>query len=342
MRLKTASIALRGGVSILLYTILAVLVSGCAQSQAFDSTPTATATPSPTKTATARPTFTRTATPTQTPEPTDTATPEPTPTPTSTPIPVSIFPEDHFVLARPIGPEHQDWPSRFYAFGSTANGRYSVHHGADLENPTGTPVLAAGDGEVIVAGSDDEIAYGDGRDFYGNVLIIRHDIALHDEPVYTVYGHLSAIHVAVGDRVSKGQPIAEVGDTGIALGPHLHFEVRVGVNDYGHTRNPELWMQPYEGRGAIAGRLVDSARQPITGTLVVITPLNGEPLAFREMWTYGEGVMSDPVWNENFAMSDVPAGRYRLEVAVDGKKLVRQVTVLPGQTTFVEIMKPQE
>ena len=330
MRLKTASTALRGGVSILLYTILAVLLSGCGQSQAFDSTPTATRT------------STRAATFTPTPMPTDTATPEPVPTATSTSVPAPLFPEDHFVLARPIGPEHQDWPSRFYAFGSTANGRYSVHHGADLENPTGTPVLAAGDGEVVVAGNDFEIVYGDEPDFYGTLVILRHDGMWRDGPVYTLYGHLSAIHVAVGDRVSEGQPIGEVGETGIANGPHLHFEVRVGVNDYGHTCNPELWMQPYGGRGAIAGRLVDSARQPITGTLVAITPLNGEPLAFREMWTYGEGVMSDPVWNENFAMSDVPAGRYRLEVALDGKNLVRQVTVLPGQTTFLEIMKPQE
>ncbi len=336
MRFKKAPIALRGGTSILLYTILALLVSGCAPSPAVESTPTATATPFPTKTATARPTSTHTATP----RPTDTATPEPTPTSTS--IPASIFPEDHFIFARPIGPEHQDWPSRFYAFGSTAYGRYSVHHGADLENPIGTPVLAAGDGEVIVAGTDDEIAYGDGRNFYGNMVIIRHDFTLHDAPVYTVYGHLSAIHVSVGDRVSEGQPIAEVGDTGIALGPHLHFEVRVGANAYDHTCNPELWMRPYEGRGAIAGRLVDGARQPVTGTLVAITPLNDEPLAFREMWTYGPGVMSDPVWHENFAMSDIPAGQYQLKVSLGDTNLLRQVTVLPGQTTFVEIIKPQE
>lgn len=274
----------------------------------------------------------------------DTATPSPAPTQTTTgtTAPASLFPEDHFVLARPISPEHQDWPSRFYAFGSTAYGRYSVHHGVDMENPTGIPVLAAGDGEVVVAGSDENTAYGDGLDFYGNVVILRHDLTLDGEPVYTVYGHLSAIYVAAGERVSEGQPIAEVGETGIALGPHLHFEVRVGTNAYSHTRNPELWMRPYEGRGAIAGRLVDSARQPITGTLVAVSPVNDEPLVFREMWTYGPGVMSDPVWNENFAMSDVPAGRYRLEVTMDGKKLVRQVSVLPEQTTFVEIMKPQE
>ena len=59
------------------------------------------------------------------------------------------------MLARPIGPDDNQKVDVSYRYGSTANGRYDIHHGVELNNPSGTPVLAAADGVVVVAGEDD-------------------------------------------------------------------------------------------------------------------------------------------------------------------------------------------
>ena len=88
-----------------------------------------------------------------------------------------------------------------------------MHTGVDFPAPEGTPVLAARTGRVTVVGW---------LDGYGNVVAIKHDLG-----VSTMYAHLSAFLVEQGQRVAVGQPIARVGATGTATGPHLHFEVRV-------------------------------------------------------------------------------------------------------------------
>jgi murein DD-endopeptidase MepM/ murein hydrolase activator NlpD len=88
------------------------------------------------------------------------------------------------------------------------------HTGVDYGAPTGTPVRAIGDGVVQIAGQ---------QRGYGNVIYIRHRNARDT----TIYGHLSRIDVKVGDRVAQGDKIGAVGATGMATGPHLHFEYRV-------------------------------------------------------------------------------------------------------------------
>ena len=87
------------------------------------------------------------------------------------------------------------------------------HEGTDLGAPRGTPIYAAHDGVVVL-----ESRYH-GR--YGRIVVIQGDKLL------TVYGHNSRNYVSEGDRVRKGQHIADVGATGRATGPHLHFETRV-------------------------------------------------------------------------------------------------------------------
>lgn len=87
------------------------------------------------------------------------------------------------------------------------------HEGIDLAAPAGTPVLAAADGEVVYAG--DEIRG------YGNLVVLR-----HAGDLLTVYAHNSVLLVMRGDRVTRGQVIARVGQSGRATAPHLHFEVR--------------------------------------------------------------------------------------------------------------------
>lgn len=88
-----------------------------------------------------------------------------------------------------------------------------AHKGIDYGAPSGTPIRAAGDGKVVFAGV---------RNGFGNVVMIQHG------GVYTtLYGHMSKIGVKNGARVSQGQIIGAVGQTGLATGPHLHYEFHV-------------------------------------------------------------------------------------------------------------------
>lgn len=101
------------------------------------------------------------------------------------------------------------------------------HRGVDFAAPAGTPVFAAGDGTVTFAGW---------RGDYGRTVMIRH-AGGYD----TLYAHLSAITVRPGGRVRQGQVIGRVGSTGLATGPHLHFEVhrnRVAIDPRSIRRLP--------------------------------------------------------------------------------------------------------
>lgn len=91
------------------------------------------------------------------------------------------------------------------------------HYGVDLANKTGTPIWAAADGVV---------SYAAPLSSYGNVVILTHSI--NGQIYTTVYAHLSAFNVSVGDVVNQGQQIAAMGSTGRSTGPHLHFEIHIG------------------------------------------------------------------------------------------------------------------
>lgn len=94
--------------------------------------------------------------------------------------------------------------------------RYRWHHGTDLDLDTGEPIYAVFDGIIRVK------KYGRG---FGNHIVIRHNNGLE-----TVYGHLSATDVEVGDYVKAGEIIGRGGSTGRSTGPHLHFEIRYEGN----------------------------------------------------------------------------------------------------------------
>lgn len=87
------------------------------------------------------------------------------------------------------------------------------HEGTDFGAPEGTPIYAAHDGVVVL----ESPSHGK----YGRIIVIQGDKFM------TVYGHNSRNRVSQGDTVEKGQYIADVGATGRATGPHLHFETRV-------------------------------------------------------------------------------------------------------------------
>ena len=90
-------------------------------------------------------------------------------------------------------------------------GEWKLHGGTDIAAPTGTPILASADGVVIAA---------TWHNSYGYYVKIQ-----HNDTFATLYGHCSVLHVQVGQQVKQGQVIADVGQTGYATGPHVHFEV---------------------------------------------------------------------------------------------------------------------
>ncbi len=223
-----------------------------------------------------------------------------------------------------------------YPYGTTASGRYFLHHGVDIENPIGTSVLAVAPGTVIVAGSDQARVYGLKPDFYGQLVVVRLDREFHEQPVFVLYGHLSRVRAGIGQRVTKGDVLGEVGMTGVAIGPHLHFEVRVGANTYADTRNPELWLKPLPGHGTIAGVLLDAQGNLILEAVINFHRAEEPDRRWRETWTYaGDEVNPDEEWGENFVMGDVPAGSYVLKASVNGRLYTQEVTVRAGKTYFV-------
>jgi len=100
-----------------------------------------------------------------------------------------------------------------------------LHAGTDFAAPIGTPIYATADGVVTSAG------WASG---YGRLIKVQHEFGIE-----TRYAHLNAIRVEVGQRVSRGQRIGDMGNSGRSTGPHLHYEVRVG----GEPVNPMIYIR---------------------------------------------------------------------------------------------------
>lgn len=105
------------------------------------------------------------------------------------------------------------------------NGNKAFHEGLDFTANTGTPIFAAADGIVSAAERTPD---------YGNLVRVDHGSGLE-----TRYAHASRFLVKVGERVVKGQKIAEVGSTGRSTGPHLHYEIRLN----GNPLDPRKYLQ---------------------------------------------------------------------------------------------------
>jgi murein DD-endopeptidase MepM/ murein hydrolase activator NlpD len=259
--------------------------------------------------------------------------------PPPVPVPHSLHPDDHYWLSRPIPSGRRNYDLEWYPYGSepllaTAL-PYRVHHGIDFPNETGTPILAATSGMVIHAGPLPSPR--DGVNYYGNTVIIWHDWQWQGRNVYTLYAHTLELFVEVGDYVQQGQLIAGVGASGEVSGPHLHLEVRVGQNSYNHTRNPLLWLAPYEGWGTLAGRFVDRQNRSIQGATITVIPHTVNTTR-RTTRTYMSNLVnSDEIWNENFVVADLPAGRYEVLLNVADRTFRRIVELKPGQTNFIVV-----
>ncbi len=109
-------------------------------------------------------------------------------------------------------------------YGERSSVRSSVHTGLDIGAPGGTPIKAAASGTVVFSGR---------KGSFGKMLVIS-----HGNGVQTYYAHCSKLLANVGDKVSQGEIIANVGSTGNSTGNHLHLEVRVNGQSY----NPQKYV----------------------------------------------------------------------------------------------------
>jgi hypothetical protein len=261
---------------------------------------------------------------------------------------ICVFSEA-FPLQRPISADKREEIDPSYRFGTSNKGKREIHTGVEFLNPTGTPVLAAAKGDVVFAGDDLKNQVAPYRNYYGNYVVLQHEFPAFDEPVFTLYAHLSEIDVKEGDDVKAGDQIGLVGSTGAATGAHLHFEVRYGKNDYFSAVNPELWLKPLAGEGgqlngAIAGRILDPSGKSLPMPNIVIERLTGPGLPAQDTFyinTYEERKLVDKQpWSESFAISDLPPGQYQISFVTNGFQ-TRLVDVLPGELSLITIQLDQ-
>lgn len=236
---------------------------------------------------------------------------------------------------------------QIYSYGSTDFGTRMPHHGVDYNNPTGTQVYASAYGEVVYAGDDRSTLFSPWPDFYGNLIVLEH--VRDGQPFYTLYAHLSQIDLEEGNFVSAGDPIGKVGASGSAIGGHLHLEVRQDAYSYTQTRNPELWLAPYETSGVrsgyLAARIVDGQGQ-LEHVDLTIEFYNFRDGTTPAVWvasyeTYlfdGHPVGQDERWHENFAQGGLWPGYYKITVLKDDLAYERWIEVTPEHLTYFVMM----
>lgn len=268
---------------------------------------------------------------TQTPYPTLSWRPAPYP------VPLSVRPEDHFWFSRPIASNAVNWPHPLYRYGSTFFGFMNAHTGVDLDSPLGTPVIAAGDGVVVWRGLGLLGVRPPEDDPYGNAVVVKHNFGYNGQDVYTVYAHMSEIDVWLNQPVQAGDLIGKVGCTGFCSGPHLHFEVRIGENKFRWTYNPELWLAPPTGWGVLVGRVLDGDGNYVPELPVDVYDSSGR---YYPVVTYStRNVNADPLYQENFALSDLPAGTYKYVITIDDQRYIGVTDITAGQSTFVVVQQ---
>jgi len=276
-----------------------------------------------------------TASPTETARSTVTETPSETPLPSPTPTLARL---DHYWLERPIAQEEGKvhWVDRTYPYGGTQFGTREVHLGVEFVNARFTPILAAADGVVIYAGDDSNVRFGPEFNYYGNLVVIEHPFTSPDGlSVYTLYAHMQDIAVKTDETVVAGQRIGRVGDSGIALGPHLHFEVRLGdAYDFRSTHNPDLWIKPYPNYGTLAGRVTG-----VENLYGIVLEVHSDTVQ-RETYTYGgDRVNSDAAWHENFTLGDLPADTYQVTISDSFGRIYfkQEINILAAQTNWLDV-----
>lgn len=136
-------------------------------------------------------------------------------------LPTAFPMEPEALLIRPFGLERDPF-----------TGRKGLHAGLDFSLRPGAPVFAAGSGRVIAAGHDP---------LWGNYVRL-----MHTDRIETFYAHLQKTLVRAGASVTRGRELGILGQSGVATGPHLHFEMRID----GERVDPSRYLLPSERRAA--------------------------------------------------------------------------------------------
>lgn len=327
--------------------------------------PKPTATPTPTITPTPKPI--PTITPSPSPSPTPKPQPSPTPSPTALPLDIDDLPapkpldeiedgdapavddvvdeEDapmasadvpttlpfKAVFHRPVkAPIDQTW-----LFGEVYDQAKGTRRGVSFQAPAGTPVLAIAAGKVVEAVYDEAVSP---TLPFPRSILIEHSEKIDGQTVYSMYGQLAEIKVANGDKVKVGQAIGTTGApydiTVNDRSTEFEFEIRVGGKSLADARNPELFLQPLSSdTGLIVGQFASMSGQALTGKKIEGIRKDSEYYSYT--LTY-DSAAKPTHWQENFAVSDVPAGEYTLDF---GDGLTRKVKVEPGKASYLRVVK---
>ena len=261
--------------------------------------------------------------------------------PPSMAAPLALNEHDHFYFAKPIA-NADYWlliPSQRYGVIQDAGVLHNEHLGLDIGAHPATRVYATGEGEVVWADYGllyNSVNYID--DPYGIAVVIRHDFGFGGRRLYTVYAHLSETKVKKGDLVQRGDVIGLSGMTGLTTGPHLHFEVRLGGNTIYFTRNPELWITPPEGYGVLVGRVASNTDTVLEDRVIQVTNLDTGKRWTSYTYASQFKLLPDDYYNENFVLSNLPAGHY--EIALPFLSVWRrvEVDVKPGAITYFHFL----
>jgi len=259
------------------------------------------------------------------------------------PVPWIPSPYDHFYFQNPIAADDIDTAFTTYGYGGVFF-KDVTHTGIDIPGDIGTPILAAGSGTVVYAGQG---IYRGGNyiydDPYGKAVVIEHDFNYQGEPLFTLYAHLDEILVEKDQFLNAGDQVGLLGNTGKTTGPHLHFEVRLGENDYFSTRNPDLWLSPPQGWGVLVGQVNTYAGRSIEKQTVYLYPAEDNPVVgpVKDVGWIGtsyqnDAINSDPYYHENFTLANLPAGNYYVYIPVTdiGLSYSKLVEIKPGQVTY--------
>jgi len=248
------------------------------------------------------------------------------------PVPLALTPFDHFYFTKPFAANENSWPVEDYRYGGSFF-EDVVHTGMDIKIPVGTPIIAAGPGKVVWAGYGLFSGRYDPDDPYGNAVMIRHTFGYKGSRIYTVYAHLERVDVERDQNVKVGEQLGLSGETGKASGPHLHFEVRLDVDGFFATRNPELWLVPPQGYGVLAGSVMNTGGRKVEEQLVIVRPVGSEQFWRANSYHYGH-INPDDYYQENLVISDLPAGMYEISINYLSKIYRREIEIYPGLVTY--------
>lgn len=217
----------------------------------------------------------------------------------------------------------------------------TLHDGIDLAGPVGTPLYAFADGRVLDARDT-------GVDGFGGWVVIEHNI--DGRQIQTVYGHQDpgSNHVQAGDLVTKGQHIADMGNSGFSTGPHLHFEIVEGDRAAGGQKvDPWPWIEPVLNAERHEQRdESDEHETPTRGTTPAeiqgVAGLNGRQTALaKQIVAIGEALGVD----KKGRVIAVATAKHESQLKVyanDGVILPHELTGMPPGMTSEELRKSLE